>query len=513
MRTTYFERKEIEEHIHAGRMDALMACVEHAKQRGKYHIFGFDRVFNTAMHSKHWQAPLFSAVAHGRKEMVSYLIEQGCKVDLLDKDGRSLLHLAFAEKKFELAEMLISMGADFKARTTTKERVFDAALASGNATWCEWFQQQGETLDYVDEAGNTTLHQACKGGNLSLIDQVVSNTDFSFDQPNRQGIRALDRCREMKTLEYVLSKNPNLPLDVEFSSGRRSVHRHAQRGSLDIVCHLLDQGVDSKLIDKNKTTLMHYAVDSGNHALVGELIRRQVSVEGRTRINYRPLHWAVVNNDFAMVKILVECGKAKVNIKGNQTFIVLETRTPLYLAVEAGYHDIARYLVEHGADVNALADTSNNTAAVAAAARGEVEMLRFLLERGASANGVNRNTSPGCTDFYAFPLARAANAEVVNLLVDFGADVNACPRGVSWRDSALRQIIDRVEEDKSPRAQGYLSAIQALLQHGAALQDSGYGGDVVTSCKCPAVAKLLNAERVRRNSQPLHVSDQVATPR
>lgn len=513
MGTTYFVRREIEEHIHTGQMDGLMACVEQAKRRGKYHLFGFDRIFNTTIHSERWHAPLFSAVAHGRKEMVSYLIMEGCKIDLLDKGGQSLLHLAFAEKHFGVAEMLISMGADLKARTTSKERVFDAALASGDTTWCEWFEQRGETLDYVDDAGNTTLHQACKGGNLLLIEKVLANTNFSFDQPNHQGVRALDCCREINALKYVLSKDPSIPLDVEFSSGHRSIHQHGLRGSLGIVCHMLDQGIDGSLTDKNKTSLMHYAVDSGNHALVEELIRRKVGVEGRTRINYRPLHWAVANNDFEMVKILVERGKAKINIKGNQTFIVLETRTPLYLAVEAGYQDIARYLVEHGADVNALADTSNSTAAVAAAARGDVGMLRFLLERGACANGVNRHPSSGCADFASFPLARAANAEVVNLLVDFGADVNAAPRGPSWRDSALRQIISRVEEDKSPQAQGYLSAIQALLQHGAALQDRGYGGDVISACKCPAVAKLLNAEKDRRKSAHLQAPNPVAVPR
>ncbi len=197
----------------------------------------------------------------------------------------------------------------------------------------------------------------------------------------------------------------------------------------------------------------------------------------------------MINGNLELVKALVEEGKAKVNIKGNQTFIILETKTPLYLAVDGGFGEIARYLVTHGADVNALNDTSNSTAVEAAAGSGDVPLLRFLLEHGGSPNGVSRDNDR-LWDFYCFPLARAASAEVVETLVEFGAQVNAKNNDSA---GALRELVNWVDEKDLPTARGKakLGAIAAMLRHGASLRDGN--GDVLSAANCAAVTDMLVA--------------------
>ena len=58
-----------------------------------------------------------------------------------------------------------------------------------------------------------------------------------------------------------------------------------------------------------------------------------------------PIHLAVLNNDIACVEALVNAG-ALLDLRDNRH------RTPLFLAVYRGYFDIAKMLLEHGADPN-----------------------------------------------------------------------------------------------------------------------------------------------------------------
>ena len=56
--------------------------------------------------------------------------------------------------------------------------------------------------------------------------------------------------------------------------------------------------------------------------------------------------------------------------------------SPIIRAAHNGHLHTVRFLVEHGADVNAI-DMGDNTALHWAAMRGHVEIVKYLLEQGA----------------------------------------------------------------------------------------------------------------------------------
>jgi hypothetical protein len=94
--------------------------------------------------------------------------------------------------------------------------------------------------------------------------------------------------------------------------------------------------------------------------------------------------------------------------------------TPLQLACYFGHEDIVTFLLNQGADVNLVAQNGTKIQAVhAAAASGNLNILRQLLEHGANVNGRQQN---GFT-----PLHTAAdnnNPNMAQLLIEFGADPN-----------------------------------------------------------------------------------------
>lgn len=493
MHTPSMLRQQLVPLIQTGQLDAVAAILQQCKQASRYHRLGFAAVFTPSVLRDGSQLPLFCAVQAGQTAIVAYLLEQGCPLEQRDVDGRTPLYKAFAAKQLPMAQDLIDRGADIHAATSFGARVFDMALTCGDLAWLDWFLARGAQLDHTTQSGMTTLHYACMSNSVALVDRVKSLTPFRFDQANENGLRCLDACEHLEVFLHVLAQQPDMPLNVTFKDGGQSLVMHAADGSRDIVLYLLDHGVDAKLLGQDKSTLMHYAVASGDLILVAELIRRKVNVEARNKHNYRPLHWAVSKGNLAMVKLLVESGKAKVNIKSNTNFIIRETFTPLYMAVRDRHAEIARYLVEHGATLDELNDTSHSTAVVAAARNGDVPLLRYLLEHGASPNGVSTpSRDPTYSDYYYFPLAGAANAETVNLLVEFGADVNAASQRTGYCNSALRELVRSVDSDdeKTEPGRQRIGAVAALLAHGAKLEDNGYGS-ILGDAKCKAVAELL----------------------
>lgn len=144
-----------------------------------------------------------------------------------------------------------------------------------------------------------------------------------------------------------------------------------------------------------------------------------------------------------MVQMLLEKG-ADVNRQGRTGY------TPLMDACFlSGNLDMVKLLVSEGADVNALS-TQGDSALCLVADKGDMQIARFLLENGADPNiiPVGDNDSP--LNWAAY----RGNLSMVILLVKHGADVNLMDsRG--WRPLGLAA------------SRGYIEVVRFLLTKGA----------------------------------------------
>ena len=166
-----------------------------------------------------------------------------------------------------------------------------------------------------------------------------------------------------------------------------------------------------------------------------------------------PLHYAAFCGLHTVVKFLA--------IEHSQNVVspgVNNESTPLHLASRGGHVEVARFLVEHEADVTAR-DHLGGTPLHQASTFGHIDLARFLVEHGAD---VTARDGDGAT-----PLHQASTFGCVGLarfLVEHGADVIA-------RDGDGGTPLHRAS------SQGHVDLARFLVEHGADVtaQDGGGG--------------------------------------
>ncbi|KAI9037068.1 NACHT nucleoside triphosphatase [Aspergillus affinis] len=122
--------------------------------------------------------------------------------------------------------------------------------------------------------------------------------------------------------------------------------------------------------------------------------------------------------------------------------------TALHYAARCGHSDIGRMLIGKGADLN-VTNNNQSTALTAAVAHGQRLFIEFLLHEGANIDGNALQTA-----------ARKGSAEVVQMLLDAGVDVNA--QGGKY-GNALQAASDR----------GSKEVVQMLLDSGTDVNTQG----------------------------------------
>jgi cytohesin len=153
------------------------------------------------------------------------------------------------------------------------------------------------------------------------------------------------------------------------------------------------------------------AVGDGNAAKVRELLKRGANPNAKNEHGWTPLHRAAYRGHADVARLLLEHG-ADANAKSKDSFFP----TPLHLAAAVGHVDVTKLLLEHGADANAK-NKYGYTPLHFAANKGHAEVARLLLEYGAN---VNAKEKDGFTPLHF--AAAFGYAVVARLLLEHGAD-------------------------------------------------------------------------------------------
>ncbi|KAK2883607.1 hypothetical protein QQF64_016739 [Cirrhinus molitorella] len=377
---------------------------------------------------------LHLAAEHGKEAIVYFLLRQGAKLNLKDKEGRTALHRASERGHTAVALALAKAGADIHAtdqklktplhlaaqnghESTVKALVHEEkksfknqttvlhmAATEDDATLAEVLLRNGALVDTRDGQSKTALYHAVRHGNEKTaavllkagaqVDSVIVDAAFEL---NRKSLLSL-------FLPYVhksMSQN-------EITS---ALFKAVQRNLDGVVAALLDHGADVNCCNELGYTPMLLAAELGNVEVFKVLVSKKARLDERLPNQISGLHLAIQSGSMQIAQILLDKG-IDPNISGPKD------QTPLHLSALHNQPALMALLLHVGAQINSvtqdgftalhLASQSSHTKAVVkllegkadihvkdkqgrtalhwAATQGEVGVIQLLLAAGSDAN-------------------------------------------------------------------------------------------------------------------------------
>ncbi|MBO7081692.1 MAG: ankyrin repeat domain-containing protein [Neisseriaceae bacterium] len=166
---------------------------------------------------------------------------------------------------------------------------------------------------------------------------------------------------------------------VNFRYGNRNVPLHAVK-SINMTNLLIEKGGDPNIQDNDKDNALDNAHLKGNIEVAAHLKKKGVTGQNINDLLVRTIKANLTNNTLGLLKSGAD---ANVRNHGGETPLMV-------LAFHHDNPEIAKILIDHGADIEAK-DNSNDTPVIEAAWGGRPNLTKLLIEKGAKVNAQSAN--------------------------------------------------------------------------------------------------------------------------
>jgi len=183
-------------------------------------------------------------------------------------------------------------------------------------------------------------------------------------------------------------------------------------GRKDVVSSALDSGTDPNLVSPYWGSLLKYAAAKGHLEIVRLLLAK--GADPKADGNKALLLVPIEHEKMDIVRTLVEAG-ARVRRPGDRC----SWDDPIATATATSNAEIVSYLLKHGGDPNGAFAVTNESALEIAAAKGDIDIMRMLVQAGASINYRDWNGMSALMQACSHNRTAA-----VRYLIERGADVS-----------------------------------------------------------------------------------------
>lgn len=203
----------------------------------------------------------------------------------------------------------------------------------------------------------------------------------------------------------------------------------AQKGDMDAVRKLIQDGVDVNEPQIDGATALHWAVNEDDDAMAEFLLEAGANANAINRVGAPPILSAAINGNTEMLKLLLEAG-ADPNMKVSAT-----GDTPLMLAARTGVPAAVQLLLDKGADVNAREDWGWTTPIMWAVAEDHADVTQMLIDRGANLEARTKYIPPDTGRGFEGALPRERRSEEVGAVIFASGELT--PLLIAARDGRM----------------------------------------------------------------------------
>ena len=333
--------------------------------------------------------PLFMAAQNGHLEVLKLLIEQEASIDQIDTDRWTPLLVAVANGHLEVVKLLIEKGASIHQIRTDGWTPLLLAAQNGHLEVAKLLIEKEASIDQIDTEGWTPLLVAVENGHLevaklliekgaSIIHQIDGWTPLLVALQNgylqngylevaklliKKGVRpkhSADEEQLVNKLIECLNRNNDLTLLLAFCEDQ--LYSDDRKREIEESLRKLPLFV--AVFKKYKTVIKHLIkIEDVN----------QVTSDGRTA-----LFIAAENGDTDIVECLLTSKKIDMN-----KAVSKDKRSPLFIATYHGHLDVVRCLLnKQGINIDQKT-TKGETPLMVALENGYLEIAKLLIEKGA----------------------------------------------------------------------------------------------------------------------------------
>lgn len=299
-----------------------------------------------------------AVISAGDADGVKAFIDAGGEVNCRDSDGWTLLHTAAQYGDLDIVRMLVDAGADVFA--TVKTQYDDEKYNAASFAYMFGYKDIYKFLDAIEREQIKKRREAQRPQRERLFAAINAQQPDAVRRAAAEGADVND-WEEFVTDCGGGTKNRILltPLCAAIKNG----------GNAEVIKVLLEAGADAKA---STVSTMEYS-------------ERYSSSD-----NVYPLFYAVEADNAEAVKLLLSAGAdANYGLVGDWDCDSADI-APLYKAVENNNYEIAKLLLEAGACPDAYAGGGkgewSQSAVACAAGKGNMDILRLLLDFGAKAD-------------------------------------------------------------------------------------------------------------------------------
>ncbi|MGE5196722.1 MAG: ankyrin repeat domain-containing protein, partial [Anaerolineae bacterium] len=300
----------------------------------------------------HW------ACKKGQLSVIRKLVDQGCDINAIDSIGMTALHRACQNDHLDVAKFLLSKGAFIDIKNKDGETSLHIACEKGFSNIVELLIGKGARIDAQDQAGRTPLHNICQSKAAEKealkIFMMLLKAKAKLDIPDEQGATPLLLACQKGDIDIViLLANDGANCKAVDKQGRSALHYLTESVKWDpqIPLFLMQKGLDINIQDNKKKTPLHEAIDRNNTRMGMFLLPKGASSIIKNADQNSPLELACKKGRFHLAVLCLREGGG--NIDEIQSFINTQDekgRTLLHYACSYDDQALVQTLLKMGAD-------------------------------------------------------------------------------------------------------------------------------------------------------------------